>query len=91
MTLPFSTTGCQPNSVRPIQQVADAAGLVIGRRAMVGEAIDELLVLGADPPVVARLLAAGEHREQVVAALDRAGLRRSSVRVVMRGALSGGP
>ena len=58
---------------------------------MVGEAVDELLVLGADAPVVARLLAAGEDRQQVVAALDRAGLRRSSVRVVMAAALSGAP
>src|SRR5436305_662488 len=52
------------------QQVADTAGLVIGGRAMVGAAIDELLMLGADPPLRLRLLAAGEGREQIVAALD---------------------
>ena len=54
------------------QQVADAAGLVIGGRAMVGAAIDELLVLGADPPRLSRLLARRERREQIVAALDDA-------------------
>ena len=60
---------------QPQQQVADAAGLVPGRRAMVVAAVDELLVLGADAPSLARLLAAGEHRQQIVAALDEAGSR----------------
>src|SRR3954454_23453519 len=51
------------------QQVANAAGLVIGGRAMVGAAIDELLVLGADPPRILRFLTAREGREQIVAGL----------------------
>jgi hypothetical protein len=33
-------------------------------------AVDELLMLGADPPGVARLLAAGKDGEQLLAALD---------------------
>ena len=37
---------------------------------MVVEAVDELLVLGADAPALRRLLAAGEDRQQIVAALD---------------------
>ena len=52
------------------QQVADAARLVIGRRAMVLDAIDELLVFGADAPRLARFLAALEHGDQVGAAFD---------------------
>src|SRR5207253_2126895 len=52
------------------QQVADAAGLVVAWRPVIGAAIDELLVLRADAPRVARLLAAGEDRQQIVAALD---------------------
>ena len=60
---------------QPLEQVADPAGLVPGRRAMVAQAIDELLMLGADAPILARLLAAREDGEQIVAALDRAGLR----------------
>ena len=42
--------------------------------------IDELLVLGADAPVLARLLAAGEDRQQIVAAFDRRAVALSSVR-----------
>ena len=72
MTLPPSLDRLPAVIGQRRQQVADAAGLVIGRRAMVGAAIDELLVLGADPPSVARLLALREGGEQVVAALDRA-------------------
>ena len=53
------------------QQVADAARLLPRRRAVIVAAIDELLVLGADAPIVARLLAVDEHRQQIVAALDR--------------------
>ncbi len=37
---------------QPVEQVADAARLVIARRVMVREGIDELLVLGADPPAL---------------------------------------
>src|SRR3546814_16608790 len=42
------------------QQVADAAGLVIARCVKIALGIDELLVLGADPPAFLRLLAARE-------------------------------
>jgi hypothetical protein len=44
-----------------LEQIANAAGLVIARRAVIGEAVDELLVLGADPPSLARLLATHER------------------------------
>ena len=71
MTLPPSSTGCQPNSVSAMQQVADAAGLVIGRRAVVGAAVDELLVLGADAPASLGFSPPAKTDEQVVAALDR--------------------
>src|SRR3546814_15254945 len=37
------------------QQVADAAGFVVGRRAVVAGAIDDFLVFGAAPPPFARL------------------------------------
>ena len=53
------------------QEVADPARLVPGGRAVIGEAIDELLVLGADRPAFDGLLAAGEGGEQIVPALDR--------------------
>ena len=38
---------------------------------MVGGAINEFLVLGADPPALARLFALSEHRQQMGAAFDR--------------------
>jgi hypothetical protein len=38
---------------------------------MVGEAKDELLMLGADAPFGARLLAGGEYRNQIVTIGDR--------------------
>jgi hypothetical protein len=53
------------------EQVADTAGLVVGGRAMIVAAVDELLVLGPDPPRRLGLLAARERGEQVLAALDR--------------------
>ena len=52
------------------QQIANAARLVIARRAVVAHAVDELLVLGADTPAFGRLLALGESRNQLVAVLD---------------------
>ena len=48
MTLPLLDDRLPAELGQRVQQVADAAGLVIGGRAMVGAAIDELLVLGAD-------------------------------------------
>ena len=47
---------------------------------MIGGAVDELLVLGADAPVLARLLAAREGRQQVGPAVDQARIayRRSA-------------
>ncbi len=56
---------------QPHQQVADAVFFVVARRPVVRDPKDELLMLGADAPVVGRLLAALEHRQQVGAALDR--------------------
>src|SRR3546814_14891568 len=52
------------------QQVADAAGFVVGRRAVVAGAIDEFLVLGADPPRFARLFALGHGGRELVAVFD---------------------
>ena len=49
---------------------AAIAAIAFDRRAVVVDAIDELLVLGADAPPLGRLLAAGEDGEQVIAALD---------------------
>ena len=62
------------------QQVADSAGLVPRGRAVVGEAIDEFLVLGADAPVGFRFLAPAEHRQQVVAALDQGAVAKVGAR-----------
>ncbi len=52
------------------EQIANAAGLVIGGRAMIGGAIDKLLVLRADLPAIRRFLALFEHGDQLIAALD---------------------
>ena len=53
------------------QQVADAARLLVGRGVEIGGAIDELLVLGADPPGVARLLARGHRFGELPDVLDQ--------------------
>ena len=52
------------------QQVADAAGLVIRGGGVVGGAIDELLVLGADSPGFARLFPALHRGDKLIPALD---------------------
>src|SRR3546814_625370 len=52
------------------QQVVDAAGFVIGRRAVVGGAIDEFLVLGADAPAVFGFFALDHGRRELVAVFD---------------------
>ena len=84
MTLPPSSTGFQPYSVSADQQVADAAGLVIGRRAVIVGAIDELLVLGADPPALgAASRRAAKTSISCVAVLDDR-LRCLSVTVFVR-------
>jgi hypothetical protein len=54
-----------------LKKVADPAGFVIGRGALVGGPVDELLVFGADAPVVAGLLSAFEDRQQVGSVFDR--------------------
>ena len=71
MTLPFSIDRLPAELGQAVQQVADAAGLVIARRAVVVDAIDEFLVLGADAPALGRLLAVREDGQQVVAAFDQ--------------------
>src|SRR5689334_25446248 len=38
---------------------------------MIGGAVHELLMLGTDAPAFRRLLAAGKHPQQIVAAFDR--------------------
>ena len=52
------------------QQVVDTAGLVIAGRAMIGGAIDEFLMLGADPPAVFGLLTLDHRGGQFVAMFD---------------------
>ncbi len=52
-----------------IEEIADAAGFVIGGRMQIGAAIDEFFVLGADQPFVLRLLALGENFQQLLAVL----------------------
>src|SRR3569623_2889211 len=59
-----------PEFGQPVEQIPDAAGFVPRRRAMVLGAIDELLMLGADPPALGGLLAAGEKFDQQVADHD---------------------
>ena len=68
-----------------VEQVADPAGLVVARRAMVAHSIDELLMLGADAPPISRLFAARENGNEILAALDGPGIavfgaRRHSAR-----------
>ena len=87
MTLPFSIDRLPAELGQAHQQVADAAGLVIGRRAMVGEAIDELLVLGADPPA-SRGFSPPANTDSRSSRLSMSGLALSSVRVVMAGGVS---
>ena len=50
----------------PAQQVLDAAGAGVGDSGTVGSADDDLFVLGADPPLRARLAAVLEVANQVV-------------------------
>ena len=55
----------------PDQQRVDAALLLVGGGVVIAGRVDELLVLGADPPALRRLLAVGEQADQVVAGFDR--------------------
>ena len=52
------------------QQVMDPTRLFVGRRVVIGDAVDQLLVLGADPPLLARLLAGGHRFGQLADILD---------------------
>ena len=54
------------------QHVADAAGLVVGGRVMIGAAEHQLLVLGADPPATLRLLARLHRLGELLAGFDDA-------------------
>src|SRR5690606_14565401 len=58
-------------AAQPLQQRADAALALVGRRAQVVEAEAELLVLGADAPVGRRLAAGGEIGDEFIARCDR--------------------
>ena len=90
MTLPPSIDRLPAEAGQRHQQVADAAGLVIGGRAMVGAAIDELLVLGADPPAVAGFSPRGEQSASRSPALDAGGRSsRSGARASLRPLSSG--
>ena len=53
------------------QQIANAARFVIGRRAVIGDAVDELFVLGADPPALLGLFTSGKDGDQIGPAFDR--------------------
>src|SRR3546814_15693947 len=52
------------------QQVVDATGFVVAGRAVVGGAIDEFLMLGADAPAVPGLFALDHGRSELVAVFD---------------------
>ena len=52
------------------QKVADAAGFVVARRPVIAGAIDEFLVLGADPPPLLGLFALDHGGRELVAAFD---------------------
>src|SRR3546814_15714049 len=52
------------------QQVVDATGFVVAGRAVVGGAIDEFLMLGADAPAVPGLFALDHGRRELVAVFD---------------------
>ena len=52
------------------QQIMDAAGFVIARRVMISQGIDDLLVLGANAPGLARLFALGHRNHELLAALN---------------------
>src|SRR4051812_35067445 len=52
------------------EQVAYSARLLVGGGAMIVAPIDELLMLGADPPRILRLLALDEGGQQILAAFD---------------------
>ena len=71
MTLPPSSTGSQPNSLQAEQDVADAAGLVVGGGAVVG-AVDRRASRArcrcASRPWASRQ--AAKRCDQLVAALD---------------------
>src|SRR5690606_21478053 len=53
------------------ENITDTAGLVVGGSGVVGVPVDEFLVLGADAPVLARLLAGLHRRHELLASLDR--------------------
>ncbi len=57
---------CPAEAGQPVEQRLDAAIAIERRRAQVVEAEAELLVLGADPPVLARTHARGEVLDQLV-------------------------
>ena len=78
ITLPCSSTGCQPKRVRPRSIASMPLRSFVGRRAQVVEPETEFLVLGADLPLLARTRAAGVEGHQVVLAADRRILYRCS-------------
>jgi hypothetical protein len=65
-----------------IEKIANAAGLFPARRPVVGRAVDELLMLGADAPTFARF-SPPENTDSRSSRLSMSGLALSSVRVVM--------
>src|SRR5262249_36684266 len=61
-----------------LEQRADAARAVVGQPAMIVERERELLVLGADAPLVDRLAAGLEPRDELPLVGDRVAPRRGS-------------
>ncbi len=61
----------------PPQHVLDAAGAGEGQGAAVASRNRDLLVLGADPPILARLAAALDMPDQIVFALNRFAHKRT--------------
>src|SRR5690606_11130365 len=53
------------------QDIAYPAGFAIGGRGVAALPVNQLLVLGADAPLLARLLAGLHRRHELLAALDR--------------------
>ena len=72
MSLPPSSTGAQPcRSRSPSSTASTLRSPVVGNRQEGILAIAELLVLGADAPVLGRLAAGGEIFRQLCVMLDR--------------------
>ncbi len=62
--------GFPSEPLEPLEQVADPGGAIVGERRVIGLPEGELLVLRADAPGLARLLALGEPRDELFLGFD---------------------